>query len=87
MNIFLVLLKYKSLLDLYLIFRVHATVKTLEFSIVPHEIITAGSGYKNVPGFQFILLIYFLPPCFVIIYFIVNECKYDILFSLNQVII
>jgi hypothetical protein len=36
---------------------VHATVKTLGFSIVPQVTITGGTGASIVPGFQEIFVI------------------------------
>ena len=54
-----------GLIDMYtiagLVFKipVHATVIILLFSIVPHDTITAGNGYSNVPDFQIFLPIIF----------------------------
>ena len=44
---------------------VHATVIMFDFSIFPHDTITAGNGYKKVPDFHVTLDI-IIPPYFII---------------------
>ena len=41
-----------TIAGLVFIIPVHAIVIILEFSILPQDTITAGSGYKKVPGFH-----------------------------------